>query len=70
MDPAIPVSEFTQEALRLNLNMIMLSTLTVLEFECRQRTPDFRAIARLLGQRFKYRRRYTARRSFALPGEL
>jgi hypothetical protein len=53
-DPAIPVSEFTEEALRLNMNVIMSSTLKVSGFECRQRAPDFPAIARFLGERFKY----------------
>jgi hypothetical protein len=52
-DPPVPAAEFSEEALRLQLNTIM-STLKVLGFECRQRTPDFPAIARFLGERFTY----------------
>jgi hypothetical protein len=53
-DSQIPVTEFSEEALRLRLNTIMMSTLNIMGFECRQRTPDFAAIGRFLGERFNY----------------
>jgi len=53
-EPPIPLSEFTEQAMRFSMFPVMASTLTNLGFECRQRTPDFRAIARFLGERYKY----------------
>jgi hypothetical protein len=44
----------SRKKLCVQLNTIMSSTLKVLGFECRQRTPDFPAIARFLGERFNY----------------
>lgn len=50
----VPISEFTEEKLRMSHCMNMLSTLKLLGLECRQVTPDFEAIDHFLRVRYNY----------------
>ena len=50
----VPISEFTEENLRLMLWTSMQSTLKNLGFELHQRTPNFKAISDFLGERYRY----------------
>ena len=50
----VPISEFTEENLRLMLWTSMQSTLKNLGFELHQVTPNFEAIGDFLGERYKY----------------
>lgn len=52
--PPIPLEQFTVGKLRTFLDMTMLSTLKVIGLECRQQTPDFRAINHFLQHRYNY----------------
>jgi hypothetical protein len=51
---AVPVTEFTETAIRQHLAASMIHTLTLFGLECRQRTPDFKAIDHFLRNRYKY----------------
>lgn len=51
---AVPVNEFTEENLSLQLRISMLSTLKNLGFELHQLTPNFDAISEFLGKRYNY----------------
>lgn len=53
-DPPVPISEFTEEKLRLHQKIGMMSTLKVLGLECRQSTPDFKGIDDFLRYRYNY----------------
>jgi hypothetical protein len=50
----IPVSEFSEEKLRMALQVSMISTIKVLGLESRQRTPDFDGISHFLRNRYNY----------------
>lgn len=52
-DP-LPVGLFTEEQLRFHLNGAVLSTLAILGLSNNQRTPDFDAVFRFLGDRYSY----------------
>jgi hypothetical protein len=52
--PTVPVEEFTEEKMRLLLNVIMVSSLKIYKLECHQETPDFDAIAHFLRHRYNY----------------
>lgn len=53
-DVAVPVSRFTEENLRHQLRINMLSALKNSGLECRQKHPDFPAIDHFLGSRYAY----------------
>lgn len=53
-DPPVPISEFTEEKLRLHQNIGMISTLKGLGLECHQSTPDFKGIDHFLRHRYNY----------------
>lgn len=50
----VPISEFTEEKLRMYHQTNMLSTLGLLGLECRQVTPDLKAIDHFLRARYNY----------------
>ncbi|MCJ7423602.1 hypothetical protein MUP01_04950 [Candidatus Bathyarchaeota archaeon] len=50
----IPVTEFSEEDLRMALRVSMISTIRVLGLESRQRTPDFDGIEHFLRNRYNY----------------
>lgn len=50
----VPLKEFTVKKLRMQQNFSMLSTLRILGLECRQRTPDLKAIGHFLRYRYNY----------------
>lgn len=50
----IPVSEFSEEKLKMALQVSMISTIKVLGLESRQRTPDFDGISYFLRNRYNY----------------
>lgn len=53
-DPKIPVSEFSEEMLKMHLKFSMISTLKVLGLECHQETPDLKGIKHFLDNRYNY----------------
>jgi hypothetical protein len=52
--PTVPVEEFTEDKMRMLLNVIMISSLKIYKLECHQDTPDFDAIAHFLRHRYNY----------------
>ena len=52
--PPVSLSKYSEENLRTFSQLNMLSTLTVLNLECRQHTPDFKAIEHFLRHRYNY----------------
>lgn len=50
----VPMSAYTEEAIRMALRMSQMATLKTLGLECRQQTPDFDAIDDFLRERFNY----------------
>ncbi|GAA3250767.1 hypothetical protein ACFO1B_44030 [Dactylosporangium siamense] len=53
-DVRVPPREFTEDALRMQLNASVLVTLTNFDLQTNQRTPNFGAIFDLLGRRYGY----------------
>ena len=52
--PLVPMSEYSEDKLRLHLHASMISTLRGLGFVTYQQTPDFKAISDFLGKRCNY----------------
>jgi len=50
----VPLSEFTEAKIRFQFNILLISSLNTYELECRQRVPDFSAIALFFRIRYRY----------------
>jgi len=50
----VPISEFSEDAMRRAISGSMIHTLRLLDLECRQMTPDLKAIDHFLRFRYKY----------------
>jgi hypothetical protein len=50
----VPMACFSTKELQMQLNLSMLSTMKGFGLEMHQQTPDFGAVSRFLGERYRY----------------